>query len=315
MSFKSLKRLFTRRRGAESHDPHFLDQSQDRAEMSRPNRERVDSVGSCESSCSETSCIETVGEHNLLACLPHTFVTSNLADKDRSHRLVFSHFLAEDPGIAVFSKSQDAAVPTAWRHSRSWRTWVGNICYGVRKGYISFRPCDIWVIVGFRWQYKISPRAIRYWSATAGLLLVDWNTMYDDYFAQERKKKNQKRTHDIVKKFRRLEKKTLRNETGAIWKAYGDWDICAPTAADVALACRYEGQGFERGLAPLYNGISIREVRSLVKQLKDAFSKELGRRIAQQKELWRYGRKPGSKGGRTRSGSGASRGSRGSRRG
>jgi hypothetical protein len=228
--------------------------------------------------------MEDIDGRNLMAYLPHTLITSNLADKDRTHRLTFSHFLAEDPTIAVFSKSQDAAVPSAWRHSQSWRTWVNNICQGVRKGYNPFRPCSVWVIVGSRWQYKVSSKAVHYWSAADGLLLIDWNTMFDDYFMKEQKKKNKKRTHEIVKKFHSLEKKTLITETGALWKRYGDWDIHTPTAADVALACRYEGHGFEQGLAHLEDGVSVREVRSLLRQLYNALKTELDRRIAKKKK-------------------------------
>jgi len=144
-------------------------------------------------------------------------------------------------------------------------------------------PCIVRVIVGCRWQYKISAKSIRHWSAEAGLLLIDWNDMYDDYFAQDSKEKNKKRAHEIVKKFRKLETKALVNETGAHWTGYGDWDIEAPTAADVALACRFEGQGFENGLAPLKKKITAREYGVRFKQVTNGLKEVIARRVAREK--------------------------------
>jgi hypothetical protein len=49
------------------------------------------------------------------------------------------------------------------------------------------------VNVGSRWEHKVSMQAVQYWSASAGVLLVEWSDMYDDYFAHEGKKNNKNR--------------------------------------------------------------------------------------------------------------------------
>jgi hypothetical protein len=49
------------------------------------------------------------------------------------------------------------------------------------------------------------------------------------------------------------------------------WDIQAPTAADVALAFRYEGRGFEDGLDPVKKRLSARELGIRFTQLATAF--------------------------------------------
>jgi hypothetical protein len=138
------------------------------------------------------------------------------------------------------------------------------------------------VVVGSRWQYRITAKAIRYWNAQAGTLLVDWNIMYKDYFAQAGKRTNKQRTHEIVKRFRKLEERTLVVETGAMWSSYGDWGIHQPTAADVALACKYEGRGFENGLDPLRERLSSRELKirfgHLTKALKKGILKHFARK-------------------------------------
>lgn len=110
--------------------------------------------------------------------------------------------------------------------------------------------------------------------------------MYEDYFTRDSNKKNRKRAHGIVKKFRKLEINALVNETGALWTGYGDWDIDAPTAADVALACRFEGQGFEEGLAPLKKKMTARELKSRLKQVTDALKELVSRQVAKQK--WKF---------------------------
>jgi hypothetical protein len=115
------------------------------------------------------------------------------------------------------------------------------------------------------------------------MLLVDWSDMYDDYFAQDTKKSNRRRAHAIVRRFRKLEEKTLVRETGALWSSYGDWDIQEPTAADVALACRYEGRGFENGLDPLKKNMSLHELGVRLKNLSKTLEEIIAKRVARER--------------------------------
>jgi hypothetical protein len=186
---------------------------------------------------------------DLTPYLSRTLINSDLGEWDRDFRLRFSHFLAEDPSIAVFSESQHAPVPTAWRRQQARGRWRIDIRCRWLKGRLQVRsPCAVRVTVGSWWEYKISLHAVRHWSASDRMLLVDWGAMYDDYFAQDRKRSNEERADEIVKRFRRLEERTLVKETGGLWSSYGDWGIYQPTSADVALACRYEGHHFEKAL-------------------------------------------------------------------
>jgi hypothetical protein len=139
------------------------------------------------------------------------------------------------------------------------------------------------VTVGSRWQYKISVKTTLYWSSEAGMLLVDSNAMYADYFEQVGKKKNKQRAHEIVRKFRKLEERTLVTETGATWTSYGDWDIHAPTTADVALACRYEGQGFENSLDPTKKRLAVRELGTRFVQLATYVKQSISKHIENRK--------------------------------
>jgi hypothetical protein len=126
--------------------------------------------------------------HLHTTCLPHTLITSDLGEWGRTAHLRFSHFLPENPSIAVFSETQNTPVPHTWRRRRSW--FLGRFGFRCRlyKGCLQVRPaCRVRVIVGSGWQYKISLKSIQHWSAEAGLLLVDWDDMYEDYFAQEAK--------------------------------------------------------------------------------------------------------------------------------
>jgi hypothetical protein len=154
---------------------------------------------------------------DLTRYLPHTLITSDLGEWGRNFCLQFSHFLPENPSVAVFLESQDSPVPNTWRHKQPWRPWRLNFRCRWRKGELQVRsPCTVMVIVGSRWQYKISMQAVQRWSASARMLLVDWSEMYDDYFEQDRKKTNRLRTHVIVRRFRKLEEKSLVMETGAL---------------------------------------------------------------------------------------------------
>jgi hypothetical protein len=145
----------------------------------------------------------------LVPYLPHTLITSDLGQWGQIYHLQFSHFLPEDPAIAVFLKSQDAPVPTTWRHKQSWRPWRLNICWRWRNGRLQVRSsCTVMVNVGSRWEHKISMQAVQYWSASAGVLLVEWSDMYNDYFAHDGKKKNN-RAHVIVRQLRKPKERTL----------------------------------------------------------------------------------------------------------
>jgi hypothetical protein len=154
---------------------------------------------------------------DLTPYLSRTLINSNLGEWDQSFRLHFSHFLAEDPSIAVFSESQHAPVPTAWRRQQArGRRRIDIRCRWL-KGKLQVRsPCAVRVTVGSWWEYKISLHAVRHWSASDRMLLVDWAAMYDNYFAQDRKNSNKERATDMVKRFRRLEEHTLVRETGRL---------------------------------------------------------------------------------------------------
>lgn len=125
-------------------------------------------------------------------------------------------------------------------------------------------------------------RSVRRWDSAARILLLDWNTLYEEYFELEGRLCNKKRVHEIVKTFVKLEQQTLITETGAWWSSYGDWDLQQPTAADVALACRYEGRGFEEDLSPLQRRLTAHELRvrlrNLVLVLKEILSKHVALR-------------------------------------
>jgi hypothetical protein len=153
---------------------------------------------------------DVISLHDLTPYLPHTLITSDLGQWGQIYHLRFSHFLPEDPAIAVFLQSQDAAVPTTWRHKKSWRPWRLNICWRWRNGRLQVRSsCTVMVNVGSRWEHKVSMQAVQYWSASAGVLLVEWSDMYDDYFAHSGKKKNKNRAHVIVRRLRKLKERTL----------------------------------------------------------------------------------------------------------
>ena len=245
---------------------------------------RIDSVSTWNSYDPKNCHVDETDPQKRLTYLPHTLITSDLGTWGCTSILRFSHFLPEDPSIAVFSEAQGTPVPDEWQRTRSLCPRMLKFRCRLRNGGLQVRsPCTIRVIVGSRWQYKICPSSIRHWSAEKGLLLVDWNGMYDDYFLKDGKRKNKKRAREIVKKFRKLETKALLNETGARWTGYGDWDIETPTAADVALACRYEGQGFENDRVPLSKKMTVRELGVRFRQVTDGLREVIGRRVAKQK--------------------------------
>ncbi|KAF2823034.1 hypothetical protein CC86DRAFT_409806 [Ophiobolus disseminans] len=283
MPLRTFSGLFKRSRTDSTASDNSA-QSQIPPTVSSDRYQRIDSISSWISYDPKDYHVEDTAPHKFMTCLPHTLVTSDLGAWGRAFRLRFSHFLQEDPAIAVFSQTQDTPVPYSWRCKRAWCPNVFRFRCRVRKGVVKMRsPCIVRVIVGSRWQYKISPKSIRYWSLEAGIILVDWSDMYDDYFAKDGKRKNKQRAHAIVKKFRKLETKALINETGAHWTGYGDWNIDAPTAADVALACRFEGQGFEDGLVPLKKKMTARELKSRIRQVTDALNGVVSRHIARGK--------------------------------
>jgi hypothetical protein len=170
--------------------------------------------------------------------LPHTLITSNLGCWHNTLRLQFNHLLAEDPSIAIFSVNQSAPIPSSWHDKHR------QICLFPITRLLG----NATVVVGSGWQYGVSKKAIRYWDAEYGVMLVDWHMLYSSYFAQKNKRQNRKKVGEIVERYRKLEETTLRIETGGAWRWYGDWDIYPATRAEVALACKYEGRGFDDGL-------------------------------------------------------------------
>jgi hypothetical protein len=189
--------------------------------------------------------------------LPHTLITSNLGCWYSTSRLQFNHLLTEDPSIAVFSTEQWAPVP------RTWRNRQRDICLFP----ITRLTCDAKVVVGAGWQYEVSKKAIRYWNSKEGVMLVDWHMLYSSYFTQANKTENRKTVGMIVERYRNLEGTTLRTETGGAWSTYGEWNIHPATRAEVALACKHEGRGFERGLSPKRKMRSVDKLKTRVDKL------------------------------------------------
>lgn len=134
------------------------------------------------------------------------------------------------------------------------------------------------VVVGSRWGYTLSIKAVKYWNAEAGILLVDWSKMYEQYFAVAAKRRNKMRVKRTVNCNRDLEKKTLRIEPGERSASYGESDILPATAAEVVLTCRHEGQGSEDSLERSKQKLSVRKVKARVKRLAKGMADMFTRR-------------------------------------
>jgi hypothetical protein len=171
-------------------------QSRPQYESQRRNQSRIDSIVRWFSRVFR-SCRKEPELQDFMPFLPHTFVTSNLGTQDEVFQLYFSHFLTGDPSIAVFSSSQYAA-PTEWQPHRV------NMRHGCRPNHLNVRQvCTVSVIVGLGCQHDVSMTSIHHWDpAWGGMLLVDWEAMYEDYFARERMKKNKERALKIMKGYR-----------------------------------------------------------------------------------------------------------------
>ncbi|OAL01168.1 hypothetical protein IQ06DRAFT_137958 [Phaeosphaeriaceae sp. SRC1lsM3a] len=220
---------------------------------------------------------------DLTPYLTQTQVASDLGSWQQIFQLQFSHLLPDEPSIAVFSESQTPPGPLISQYRPSRYRCRLNLRYRWRKKNLRFQALDpVKVIVGSRWQYELSMKSVRHWDSTMRILLVDWTELFEEYFELEGKPRNKRRVQEIVRRFRKLEQRTLTMETGAMWSSYGDWDLQQPTAADVALACRYEGQGFEDGLSPLKRRLTAHELsvrlRNLVLVLRDSISKHVAMR-------------------------------------
>jgi hypothetical protein len=210
MRFNSLESLFKGHRA----DPYALNHSSRSLLSSKPcytDYERIDSVDERASYDSRKTCQQDdTTFRTFTAHLPHTLITSDLGTRGRNFHLRFSHFLPEDPSLAVFAETQDTPVPVTWRQQRVRPTWKLNVHFRwTRKGLQLRSPCTVKVVVGSRWQYKIPMKTMHYWSAANGILLVDWEDLYADYFAQEEKEKNGKQTREKGDWFRKR-KATIR---------------------------------------------------------------------------------------------------------
>jgi hypothetical protein len=248
MRYQSLSSMFKKQRP----DPPTAEDPQHRQLSSEPTRYGYDCNHSVSSpSLPETYHVEETAPPKLTAYLLHTLVISDLGTRGHTFQLRFSHFLPQDPSIAVFSASQEAPVPSTWPSNQAKRPWRIKIRCRWKSGCLEMRPsCASKVIVGSGWQYSIPSSALLHWSAPSEVLLVDLYELYDDYFARERKEKNRKRVGKIVENFRYMEGQELIKETGSLWSSYRRWDLFPATPAEVALACAYEGRTFEKSLEP-----------------------------------------------------------------
>jgi hypothetical protein len=197
MRFNSLENLFKGHRA----DPYALNHSSRSLLSSRPcytDYSRIDSVDGRASYDSRKTCQpDDTTFKNLTAHLPHTLITSDLGARGRNFHLRFSHFLPEDPSLAVFAETQHTPVPVTWRQQRVRSAWKLNMRFRwTRKGLQLQSPCTVKVVVGARWQYKVPMRTMHYWNAANGMLLIDWEELYANYFAQEEKEKNGKHTRE-----------------------------------------------------------------------------------------------------------------------
>jgi hypothetical protein len=206
MRFNSLENLFKGHRA----DPYALNHSSRSLLSSKPcytDYERIDSIDERASYDSRKTCQQDdTTFKTLTAHLPHTLITSDLGTRGRNFHLRFSHFLPEDRSLAVFAETQDTPVPVGWRQQRVRPAWKLNVRFlWTRKGLQLRSPCTVKVVVGSRWQYKVPMKTMHYWSAANGMLLVDWEDLYADYFAQEEKEKNGKQTREKGDWFRKRE--------------------------------------------------------------------------------------------------------------
>jgi hypothetical protein len=171
--------------------------------------ERVDSVDERPSYDSKSCQPDDTVFQDLRAYLPYTIITSDLGARGRNFHVRFSHFLPEDPSLAVFSETQNTPVPAAWRQQQARPSWKLNMRFRwTRRGLQLQKPCTVKVVVGSRWQYKVPTKTMHHWSAADGMLLVDWDEMYASYFAQEEKDKNGKKNSETKDWFRNGENTT-----------------------------------------------------------------------------------------------------------
>jgi hypothetical protein len=200
MQLKSLSSLFKR------PEPNTSPAWSDSLRCTLPSNHRLkrytdlNSVDSWISNELKFCALDGTSPRDMIPCLPHTVITSDLGEWERNRHLCFSHFLPGYPSIAVFSESQSVPVPNIRPPNRSWHPLRLNVrCRWHNCGFQIKSSCTAKASLGSRWEYDIPGKALWYWNASAGLLLVDWNDMYNDMNTDK------KRGHVTIKRFRRSE--------------------------------------------------------------------------------------------------------------
>jgi hypothetical protein len=161
--------------------------------------------------------IEHAATQDLRSLIPYMSITSDLGVWDQTYHLQFSHFLVDDPSLAVFSRSQGAPIPVTWRSFRvcpCWRSYFRCRWKGCR--FQVRRPCIARVVIGSRGRHKLPPKAIRCWSAADGFMLADWDELCQDYFGRERINTNTSRSNEAASDLYEIEGRRILTETGAL---------------------------------------------------------------------------------------------------
>jgi hypothetical protein len=124
-----------------------------------------------------------------------TFVSSGLNICVESHLLVphglgrgiwnhkqiihFSHFLSEDPSLAVFSNTQNAPVPTGWGKKRGWWRYATHGNWREVR-IVATLPHPPSSYTNKACLCKLSNKTPVHWNPSAGILLVNWMDLQGD---------------------------------------------------------------------------------------------------------------------------------------